>query len=110
MPGLVVVLHQIPMSNVAERSRRWVTSPRARRTSRSKTTLISRKRTDRDDNHRSAAQAVLAADRRNLGPVDCASLRIMRKLSYDPSSPLTVASKDQGFEALSPNTQGLDAA
>ncbi len=51
-----------------------------------------------EEDHRSAAQAILAADRRNLSLVDCTSFRIMRKLGVRSVFAFDSHFKDQGFE------------
>lgn len=53
-----------------------------------------------EEDHLSASQAVLAADRRNLSLVDCTSFRIMRRVGVRSAFAFDSHFKEQGFETL----------
>ncbi len=53
-----------------------------------------------EEDHRSAAQAVLAADRRDLSLVHCTSFRIMRRLRLRSAFAFDRHFREQGFETL----------
>ncbi|MGH7571770.1 MAG: type II toxin-antitoxin system VapC family toxin [Gemmatimonadota bacterium] len=52
------------------------------------------------EDHRTAAQAVLAADRRNLSLVDCASFQLMRRIGVQAAFAFDRHFEEQGFRML----------
>ncbi|MGH7543441.1 MAG: type II toxin-antitoxin system VapC family toxin [Gemmatimonadota bacterium] len=53
-----------------------------------------------EEEHRAAAHAVLAADRRSLSLVDCTSFALMRRLGVDTSFTVDRHFEEQGFRTL----------
>lgn len=54
-----------------------------------------------EEDHRTAIQALLAADRRDLSLVDCASFLVMRRLGLRSVFTLDADFRHQGFEVVS---------
>lgn len=53
-----------------------------------------------EEDHRGAVQALLAADRRHLSLVDCASFLVMRRLGLRSVFAFDDAYRDQGFTTI----------